>query len=185
MVKPWRILESRQVVSDRWIDLRADRCLTPGGREIAPYYVLNYPDWVHVVAVAGEQLVLVEQYRHGKGATCLELPGGVMEASDSDPIATAQRELLEESGYAAAEWRLVSSIHTDPAKMTNRFHTVLAIGCHRVASPKLETGEEGLTVRCMPIADVVPRLADGLIAPMMQVGALLLALSALGRIDLR
>jgi hypothetical protein len=39
------------LLNDRWINLRADRCLTASGAEIAPYYVLIYPDWVNVVAV--------------------------------------------------------------------------------------------------------------------------------------
>ncbi len=103
MTKAWRIAGSRTIVKDRWTDLRADRCLTPAGTEIAPYYVLSYPDWVHVVAVtADDRMVLVRQYRHAVGETVLELPGGVIDASDRDPEAAARRELAEETGYGLA-----------------------------------------------------------------------------------
>ncbi len=58
-VRPWRITASRYVHKDRWISVRADDCVTEAGTRIAPYYVLEYPDWVHIVAVTPEhQLVL-------------------------------------------------------------------------------------------------------------------------------
>ena len=75
MVKPWRTLSSETVHRDRWIHLRADRCVTAGGKEIAPYYVLNFPDWVHIVALTKDgDIVLVEQFRQGAGISVLELP---------------------------------------------------------------------------------------------------------------
>ncbi len=185
MVKPWQVLSSEPLVHDRWINLRADRCVTAGGREISPYYVLTYPDWVHVAALTDDdRLVLVEQYRHGVGASCLELPGGAVDAEDADPVAAARRELAEETGFAADRWELVSSLYPNPAFQTNRTHTVLATGCRRVGEPRLEAGEEGLVVRCMPVADILRDLRGGVLSQMMHVGMLLLALSAAGRLKL-
>ena len=185
MVKPWRVESSEHLLHDRWIDLRADHCVTEGGRVIAPYYVLRYPDWVHVAALtADDQLVLVEQYRHGAGLSTLELPGGMMEPTDADPVATARRELAEETGFAADDWQLVSSLYANPALQTNRIHAVLATGCRRVAAARLEDGEEGMVVRCMPVAEVLQGLQRGILPHMMQVGMLLLALSAAGRVRL-
>src|SRR4051794_32365072 len=61
--KPWTVKNSRDVIRDRWVKLRADDCVTAEGVEIAPYYVLEYPDWVHVVALDDEDhIILVEQY---------------------------------------------------------------------------------------------------------------------------
>ena len=170
-------------MADRWINLRADQCLTDGGREIAPYYVLTYPDWVHIAALTDDdELVLVEQYRHGVGMSCLELPGGMMDAADSDPLVAARRELAEETGFAAKEWKRVSSLYANPANQTNHVHTVLATGCYRTGDPVLEDGEEGLIVRCVPVADILRNLRQGVLPQLMQVGALFLALSAAGRL---
>jgi hypothetical protein len=86
----WHIVKSETLIKDRWIDLRADACVTSSGVDIAPYYVLAYPDWVHVVAITpDDQLVLVRQYRHGVGEILLELPAGAVEAADTSNEHTA------------------------------------------------------------------------------------------------
>ena len=64
----WRVTGSRYVHKDRWIAVRADDCVTEDGVSVAPYYVLEYPDWVEIVALdADDNLLLVRQYRHGVG----------------------------------------------------------------------------------------------------------------------
>ena len=186
MAEPWRTLSSQRILADRWIDLRADRCLTETGKEIAPYYVLTYPDWVHVVALTEDgALVLVEQYRHGAAATCLELPGGAVDSADADPIAAARRELAEETGYSAGDCQLVTSLYANPANQSNRVYTVLAAGCRQVTAPALEDGEDGMTVRCVPVAEILANIHNGVISQSMQVAGLLLALARSGHISLQ
>ena len=179
MTEAWRILESRTVMKDRWIDLRADRCITPAGAEIAPYYVLNYPDWVHVVALTEDgRMVLVRQYRHAIGRSVLEIPGGAVDPADSDPQRAAQRELAEETGYAAATWRMIGSFFPNPATHTNRIHVALALQARPTATPTLDAGEEGLAVLTLPIREVLDGLADGLLGQSMHVAAVYLGLAA-------
>ncbi len=185
MAQRWRTLSSETVLRDRWIDVRADRCLTGAGVEIAPYYVLHYPDWVHVVALTEDDcVVLVEQYRHGVASNVLEMPGGAVDRDDAGVLAAARRELREETGFGAAAWEEVSSLFANPATQTNRLHTVLATGAVRVADPQLEDGEAGMTVSCLPVAEVLAGLAGGLLGQSMQVSGLLLALAKAGRISL-
>jgi 8-oxo-dGTP pyrophosphatase MutT (NUDIX family) len=182
MVKHWQTLSSEPILADRWIDLRADRCLTETGKEIAPYYVLSYPDWVHVVALTdADELVLVEQYRHGAGSAMLELPGGAIDGSDADPAAAAQRELLEETGFGARRWESITTLFPNPATQTNRVHSYLATGCHRIAAPSLEDGEDGMVVRCIPLDEIVAGLQAGVLGQAMHVASLLLALRLQGQ----
>lgn len=92
---------SRYVHKDRWIAVRADDCVTEDGVSVAPYYVLEYPDWVEIVALdADDNLLLVRQYRHGIADFSIELPAGGMDPSGADPCTAAARELLEETGCA-------------------------------------------------------------------------------------
>src|SRR6266851_600705 len=70
MVKA-KVLESRYAFADRWLRLRSDSVLLPGGRLPAPCTVFEYPDWVDVIALTGDRNpVLVEQVEAGS----LELP---------------------------------------------------------------------------------------------------------------
>ena len=89
----WTVLESRYVFKDKWISVRADKCRMPGGRIVEPYYVLEYPDWVHVVALTkNREVVLVRQYRHGIQKTVLEVPSGCIETTDASPLAVCRRD---------------------------------------------------------------------------------------------
>lgn len=185
MTVKWQVLSSTPILKDRWIDLRADRCLTASGAEIAPYYVLTYPDWVHVVAITtDDRLVLVRQYRHGAGEAVLELPGGVMDPADADAAAAARRELLEETGFAAGTIEPVSCLFANPAIQSNRVHIMLATGLDQRGAQSLDRGEDGLTVELVPVADAVAGLAGGLIGQSMHVSGVVLALQKLGRLKL-
>lgn len=182
MAADWKTLQSETLLRDRWIDLRADRCATPQGVEIAPYYVLSYPDWINVVAITPEDhLVLVRQYRHGAGKVCLELPSGGVEAGES-PEMTARRELAEETGYVSDRWQLLCSLSPNPASHTNRVHSFLALEARPGTSPKLDIGEEGLSVELRTLTEVQSQLASGALDQAMHVSALLLGLMHIGRL---
>lgn len=124
---PWTLERSERVVEDRWITVRADRCRTAEGVLVDPYYVLEYPDWVQIVAMDDEdRILLVEQYRHGLGVVSLELPCGAIEPGDDDPLAAARRELAEETGFEADRLELVATLAPNPANQNNLCHVILA-----------------------------------------------------------
>ena len=141
-LKPWRVERSRRIVEDQWIRLRADDCVTAEGHLVAPFYVLEYPDWVHVVAVSPDQRVLlIEQYRHGVGELSLEIPAGGVDAEDNDPVAAARRELAEETGCEGAAARLLQASAVNPASHTNRAHTVLIRDVVKTREPQRDPSE--------------------------------------------
>jgi 8-oxo-dGTP pyrophosphatase MutT (NUDIX family) len=181
----WKVTASRHIVADRWIDLRADDCVTASGVTIAPYYVLRYPDWVNVVALTeADEVVLVRQYRHGAGAMITELPGGMMDPGET-LVHAAARELAEETGFGAEEMVPVCALFANPASHTNRIHTFAARGARLIGPPRLEAGEHGLSVRLMTVPELLAGLPNGVLEQAMQVSALLLGLAALGRIEFR
>jgi 8-oxo-dGTP pyrophosphatase MutT (NUDIX family) len=183
---PWHVVSRRCVVEDEWIQLYADTCVTPAGDRIEPYYVLEGPDAVHVVALTSDdRMVLVRQYRHAAKGSVLELPGGSVDTRDTGPTSAARRELLEETGFVADELRHVFTLHVDPARNASRFHAYVALGAVEAAAPQLDPGESSLTVHLMPIAAVVNGLALGLIAPAPHVAAILLGLAAVGKMPQR
>ena len=180
--RPWKLLSRREVVRNRHLNLDAEAVETSAGAILDPYWVMSYPDWVLVVALTPEdRLVLVRQWRQGAKAWVVEPPGGVMDAGDADPCATAARELREETGFAATRLRLVGSLWSDPAHNTNRIHVVLAEGAVPAGAHDREAGEE-LETLTMPVAEAIAGVTRGLFVHAMHLGGLLLALQAAGRL---
>jgi len=141
-MKPWLRLKSETLVSDHWLTLRADDCQLPNGKRLNPYYVLEERDWVQICALAADSRVLtVKQFRYAGNAVCVELPGGVVDAGET-PLVAARRELLEETGFAAATWTAVGTVFTNPSRHTNRMHVFLAEGLDSGGRQSLDDSEE-------------------------------------------
>ena len=154
----WSILKSTHIVKDRWISLRADTCRMPNGKIVAPYYVLEYPTWVNVVALTKQkEVVLVQQYRHGCQRTLLELPAGCMETTDISPTEAIKRELLEETGYIGKEFIHTGTISANPANHNNLTHCFLALDVELIKKPNLDDTEQ-IQVVLKPLDEVIEAL---------------------------
>ena len=174
----WTVTATRTIHRDRWINLRADDCLRADGLEIAPYYVLEYPDWVQIVAIDdNEQMVIVRQYRHGVGRVTREIPSGCLDPEDKDPLAGAARELLEETGYASDRLRQVGTICNNPQNQTNVIHIFLAEGARKVAGQTLDESED-ILVELMPVAEARRVAMAGGFDHSAQIASILIALEA-------
>lgn len=141
--QPWRVLD-RRYVYDRspYMVMREDTVQLPNGAIIQDYFVFEYPNWVSVLAVTtDEQFVLIRQYRHGIGAVHYELAAGVVDAGET-LLRSAQRELLEETGYGGGEWQPWLSACANPGTHTNTCHIFLAKGVSRIAEAQLEHTED-------------------------------------------
>ena len=120
MIKPWPVIGSKALGDFRIFKLRSDRKVSPRtGREL-DFLVLECVNWVNVVAITpDDQLVMVEQYRFGSNTVELEIPGGMMDPHERDPVATGVRELREETGYEGGRARLLGDVFSNPAIMNN------------------------------------------------------------------
>jgi 8-oxo-dGTP pyrophosphatase MutT (NUDIX family) len=186
MKQSWRVVRSERLLQDRWINLRADHCITPSGFEISPYYVLTYPDWVHVLAITKTgSVVLVQQYRHAAREVFLELPGGAADPEDPSLEHAARRELEEETGFTAERWQHVISLHANPATHTNRVHFFLAVDAANNGIARHDAGEDGLRVELLDIPSVLNRLRAGSLGHAMHASGMLLGLAAAGRLSLK
>jgi len=160
VIKPWKKISSKLLGDFRIFTLRSDVKISPRTGKEHDFFVLDSVNWVNVIAVTpDQQLVMVEQYRHGSNTVELEIPGGMMDADETDPVATAVRELREETGYEGKNARLLGKIHSNPAILSNFTYTVLVENCELKHPIELDHGEDLIT-RLVPVAEIPKLVAD-------------------------
>lgn len=138
----WETLDSKYLIQEPWLTARKDKVQLPNGHVIEDYYVLEYPDWVNVIAITpDDRFVFVRQYRYALGKTVNELVAGVCEAGE-DPLAAAQRELLEETGYSGGTWTPMAVLSGNAGTTNNLTHSYIARGVVLTAERNLDDGED-------------------------------------------
>ncbi len=138
----WDIISSEYLIKRPWLTARRDKVQLPNGVINDEFYILEYPDWVNVIAITkDDKYVLVRQYRHGLGETRFELPAGVIEEGE-DPIEGAKRELFEETGYTGGEWTKLMAISGNASTTNNISHCYLAIGVEKTGEQHLDLTED-------------------------------------------
>ena len=156
----WTQLATKTLIDRWWMRLREDRVQLPSGHVIEEFHVTDYPDWSAVIAITDDQqVVLVEQYRYGVDRVSVEFPAGAVDPGET-PLASAERELLEETGYAAERWHALGALAAEPSRASNRGHFFVAEGARKVAEPQAEDTED-LRVLLRPAAAVLRMADDG------------------------
>jgi ADP-ribose pyrophosphatase len=147
----WEVLESRVEYETGWYEGGYDRVRQPDGTE-KEYYWAALPPAVVVVAVAGDELVMVEQYRPAIRERHLELPAGVVEDGESFTTAGA-RELREETGFDPAGVSLLEDFWVATGVLRHRRAIVFAEGLEPVGVDRDD--DEFLSVTTVPVADAL------------------------------
>ena len=161
MIRPWQKLGSRPVGDFRIFTVRTDEKLSPRTGAKHDFFIIDCVDWVNVLAITPQQeLVMVEQYRHGTNTVELEIPGGIMDRTDASPLHTGVRELREETGFEGENARVLGDVFANPAIMSNTCHTVLIEQCALKHPVEWDSGEDMLT-RLVPLAEVPALVATG------------------------
>ena len=134
----------------RVIRVTTDEVLLPNGHRTL-LEVVHHPGGAATVALdAQARVCLLRQYRYVAGGWLWELPAGKLEPAEP-PLATAQRELAEEAGVSAREWRSLECVLSSPGVFTERLHLFLATGLEpaRAAHERAEVIE----VHWIPFAE--------------------------------
>ena len=176
---PFEIVASRELARQAGIALRSDRIRWPDGEEADSRFV-ETPDAVYVVPVYPDgTTVLVRQWRHAWRASAWEVPAGTLEPGE-DAFAGAQRELEEEAGLIAEEWRPLG-VARGTALVTGRQHHFLARRLTRVQRAP-GAYERDMILRELPFAEALDAALSGHIEHAGTITALVRAARALGLI---
>ena len=174
--KPWTVLSERHLLScPPFIEVSEQTVQLPNGRTVDNFYQVKMPDFaVMIPEMEDGRFLLLRSYRHGPRRTCLNFPGGHLNGDSEPPLEAAKRELMEETGCVAAEWRELGSFVTNANHRCQTAHFFKAIGCKQVKpadSGDLEETEEVL----MTLDEITAAIQRGEFALTTQVAAFALA----------
>jgi ADP-ribose pyrophosphatase len=179
----WKTLSSEYLFNDLWFKVRKDKCETPGGKIVDPYYVYEFPTWVTALPVTEDgKIVMVKQYRHALGETCLEIPGGCMDDTDKNFEEAIARELLGETGYSFSSYEYLGKISANPSTNNNLMQMFLAKGGKKVAEQKLD-GNEEIEVVLLGIDELKQLLKENKIIQAMHIACIMYALERLNELS--
>lgn len=159
----WQVLGSEPVIDHPFLKVSMQQVRLPDGRVIPDWPIVHTRDYVNVFVLneAGEALIL-EGYKHGLGRPSWQMVGGYLERGE-DPLLAAQREMLEETGYASEDWQHLGSFVVDANRHVGTGHFYLARDARSVT--QANHGDlEGFEVKWVSLEEAGRALWDGRVA---------------------
>jgi 8-oxo-dGTP pyrophosphatase MutT (NUDIX family) len=155
---PWRTLGSRRVYENPWISVREDSVIRPDG-EPGIYGVVHYKNTaVGVLPVENDHVYLVGQYRYPLERYSWEIPEGGC-PGDEEPLRAAQRELREETGLEAGNWRWLGEAYLSNSVADE--YAVWFLATDLVPGEQQPEETEVIGVRRVPLCEAVVMAMDG------------------------
>lgn len=144
-IETWKRKTSKEIADCRVFRVREDFCERTSDKVGHSFFVVENPDWVNVIALTKRnQVILIEQFRHGTEEITLEIPGGMIDAGE-EPIIAAARELVEETGFAGREIIPMGKSRPNPALQNNWIYHFLALDCEKTKDASFDEHESVVT----------------------------------------
>lgn len=182
-LRAWKIRSRRTILDhSRFLKVESHTIELPDGRVIDDWPWVIIPSAAIVLAMtAGEQFICFRQVKYAVEGTTLAPVGGMIEAGE-DPLQAAQRELLEETGYRAAEWISLGNYVLDPNRGGATMHLFLALDAEKTAEPDSDDLEDQELIT-LSRAELESAVLQGEFKVLAWAAVVSLALNYLGRED--
>lgn len=159
----WNEKSRKKLNECRIFDLYEVEKISPKG-DPGAFYLLDAPDWITVIPILVDKngidcFLMVEQYRHGSDQITLEFPAGMVDEGEF-ALTAAKRELLEETGYAAAELIEIGVVSPNPAFMNNTIYTFIARDLDFIGEQNLDN-DEFIHFHLIPCREVIAKMGTG------------------------
>ncbi|HLG63043.1 MAG TPA: NUDIX hydrolase [Ktedonosporobacter sp.] len=178
----WETLSSHKVLETPYLKIRRERVALPNGTIIPDYYIIENRGWVGIVPITEDgRFILNRQYKHGIGLEVLEFPSGMIDEHEDDPMLTAHRELMEETGYSVESDQLEFLAHmlANPTGAVTRVWWYLARNVRKTGEQKIDPTEVIENLLVTP-AELLQLIHSGEFAVQGQIAAAYMALERLG-----
>ena len=158
----WKVKNSETVLDTPFVSVTKHEALLPDGNVIPDFYTVTIPDAALIVAITKDQRILLKrEYRIACQSDVIECPAGMVEKGEQ-PLETAKRELLEETGFVSDHWIYLGPTWESTSKLTNRMHLFLAKGAVKTGSQHLDANEH-LSVLAVSLEEAVDMVMNGTI----------------------
>lgn len=173
---PWHTESSRTLLDLKpWFSIIEDTIKLPSGRIVNDFYRIEAADYVLISARRDDGCILMERhYKQCLGRTVLTSPAGGVDNGE-EPLKAAQRELLEETGFEAAQWTSMGSFVVDGTRGICTAHLFSAEKLRQVAVPVLNDMEE-FELLFMSAAEIRAAVQEGQIRLLPDIAILFMTL---------
>src|SRR5947209_3046454 len=179
----WKTLSSHQVIDTPYLKVRCEQVAVPGGIVIPDYYIIENFGWVGIVPFTEDGRFLINrQYKHGIGMVVLEFPAGGIDPQEREqPLMTAHRELMEESGYSVAPENIefLAHMYANPTGARTRIWWYLARNIQKTGTQKIDPVEVIENLLVTP-EELLQLIHNGSFVVQGQVAAAYMAMERLG-----
>lgn len=177
----WQVLSSEPVFDHPFLQVTMEEVSLPDGKVISDWPMVDARDYVNAVVFDEQgQALILDGYKHGMGRCGWQVVGGYVE-TDENPLTAVERELFEETGYKAEEWRYLGSFVVDANRRVGVGHFFLALNAKNVAEPANDDLEES-SLRLVSFEELRYALVDGRLGVISYALNVMLALMALEKI---
>jgi ADP-ribose pyrophosphatase len=176
-----KLLKRTEIYKGRVFDIIADEVEYPSGNKTVREVARHAGGGVALAVFPDRRVILIRQHRYPFDEFVWELPAGKLFPGE-EPLRCAQRELAEETGWAARRWKKLTAMYTTPGFCSEVLHIFMGTDLHELPEGRsLEEGEQTMTTEILPMSEAIAMIERNEIVDSKTICGLLLGERAIAK----